>query len=142
MRCPLRLCHDYGDFTMGGLRRIEHRLADQLDTRIGDNDVQMLEALEGRREEPIDVAYLRDIRLDRDPCPAQPLDGSNRLLRLLFALGIVHDDACSEPAESFRDGSADTARGTCNQSYLVSKMGHGASLKPALPLQESGLPVG
>jgi hypothetical protein len=34
----------------------------------------------------IDVAYLRDIRLDRDPCPAQPLDGSNRLLRLLFAL--------------------------------------------------------
>jgi hypothetical protein len=67
MRSPLRLCHEYGSFTMGGLRKIEHRLADQLDTRIGDNDVQMLEALEGRREEPIDVAYLRDIRLDRDP---------------------------------------------------------------------------
>lgn len=38
MRSLLRLCHEYGDFAMGGLRKIEHWLADQLDTRIGDND--------------------------------------------------------------------------------------------------------
>ena len=100
------------------------------DGGVVDEDVELAERLDRRREEAGDVARLADIGLRRDGRPAGLRDGRDDLVRLLLALAVVDDDLRPLGGEPRGDGRADPARRTGDEGDLPGQtlVGHDCSL--------------
>ncbi|GAB2712150.1 hypothetical protein GCM10027089_39950 [Nocardia thraciensis] len=100
------------------------RLIDDLDTGVGDHDVDLPECLHRLLEQALESLQIRDIGLDRDRLRSEVFDLLHSLFRVASTTRVVDHHAGTERGVAQRDRSAYPSGRAGNDSDLVLQIRH------------------